>query len=120
MSSLEYVDHPILKPPSLEDQLALLENDPSSYEESVRIHNARIEASVVDPVYNSFVLPQQQMVSDILAKDHIDEVWVLGGVRSGKSRSAAWLVMRALLENPNTEIYCWSQNEDASVERQQP
>ena len=98
----------------------MLENDPEAYLESIEIHNKRIEASILDPVYNSFVLPQQQLVQDMLTKEVIDEVWVLGGVRSGKSRSAAWLVMRSLMENPNTEIICWAQNEDASVERQQP
>jgi len=117
---LEYTEHPILKPPSDEDQLALLENDPEAYLQSIQLHNARIEASVIDPVYHSFVLPQQFKVRELLWKDVIDEVWVLGGVRSGKSRSAAWMVMQALLENPNTEIFCWAQNEDASVERQQP
>jgi hypothetical protein len=117
---LDYTEHAILKPPSDEDQLWMIENEPETLLESVKLHNARIEASIVDPVYNSFVLPQQLKVRELLARDDIDEVWVLGGVRSGKSRSAAWMVMQALLENPNTEIICWSQNEDASVERQQP
>lgn len=117
---LEYTEHPILTPPSDEDQLALLESDPEAYLQSIQLHNDRIEASIIDPVYNSFVLPQQERVRDLLLETKIDEVWVLGGNRSGKSRSAAWLVMRALMENPNTEIVCWAQNEDASVERQQP
>ena len=117
---LEYKEHAILKPPSLEDQLWMVENDTEAYLQSIQLHNDRIEASIVDPVYNSFVLPQQFKVRELLWKDVIDEVWVLGGNRSGKSRSAAWMVMQALLENPNTEIICWSQNEDASVERQQP
>lgn len=117
---LEYTEHPILKPPSDEDQLWMLENDPETFAESVRIHNERIESSIIDPVYNSFVLPQQEKVKGLLSENRIDELWVLGGNRSGKSRSAAWLVMRALIENPNTEIICWSQNESASIERQQP
>jgi len=117
---LEYTEHPILKCPSDEDQLALLESDPEAYLQSIQLHNDRIEASIIDPVYNSFVLPQQERVKGILSDEKVDEVWVLGGNRSGKSRSAAWLVMRSLMENPNTEIICWSQNEDASVERQQP
>ena len=117
---LEYKEHPILEAPSDEDQLWMLENDTEAYLQSIKIHNDRIEASIVDPVYHSFVLPQQSKVRELLWKDVIDEVWVLGGNRSGKSRSAAWMVMQALLENPNTEIICWAQNEDASVERQQP
>jgi 3-hydroxybutyryl-CoA dehydrogenase len=118
--SLEYTEHPILKPPSDEDQLILLDSDPEAYLQSIQVHNDRIEASIVDPVYHSFVLPQQERVKELLAQPIIDELWVLGGNRSGKSRSAAWLVMRALIENPNTEIICWSQNESASIERQQP
>ena len=118
--SLEYTEHPILKPPSDEEQLFMLENDPEAYLQSIQVHNDRINASIIDPVYNSFVLPQQEKVLELLAKPIIDELWVLGGNRSGKSRSAAWLVMRSLIENPDTEIICWAQNEDASVERQQP
>ena len=56
---LEYREHPILKCPSDEDQLFMLENDPEAYLQSIQLHNDRIEASVIDPVYNSFVLPQQ-------------------------------------------------------------
>lgn len=117
---LEYQEHAILKPPSDEDQLFMLENDSEAYLQSIQLHNDRIEASTVDPVYHSFVLPQQLKVRELLWKDVIDEVWVLGGVRSGKSRSAAWMVMQALMENPNTQIICWAQNEKASQERQQP
>lgn len=117
---LEYKEHPLLEIPSDEDQLWMLENDPEAYLQSIQVHNDRIDSALKDPVYNSFVLPQQEKVKDLLSEDIIDELWVLGGNRSGKSRSAAWLVMRALLENPNTEIICWSQNEKASIERQQP
>jgi hypothetical protein len=117
---LEYTEHPMMETPSDEDQLWMLENDPEAYLESIKVHNERIEASIKDPVYHSFVLPQQEKVKELLRQPVIDELWVLGGNRSGKSRSAAWLVMRSLLENPNTEIICWSQNESASIERQQP
>ena len=79
--SLEYREHPILKPPPDEEQLWMLENDQEAYLQSIKLHNDRIEASVVDPVYNSFVLPQQEKVRDLLLEDHIDEAWVLGGNR---------------------------------------
>ena len=59
----------------------MLENDSEAYLQSIQLHNDRIEASVVDPVYNSFVLPQQEKVRNLLWEDHIDEVWVLGGNR---------------------------------------
>jgi hypothetical protein len=39
---------------------------------------------------------------------------------SGKSFNSARMVMRALLENPGTTIICWSQNQEASIEMQQP
>lgn len=39
---------------------------------------------------------------------------------SGKSRSAAWLVMQSLLKNPGSRIFCWSQNDEASKLNQQP
>jgi hypothetical protein len=56
---LEYKEHPILEPPSDEEQLWMIENDTEAYLQSIQLHNDRIEASIVDPVYHSFVLPQQ-------------------------------------------------------------
>ena len=59
----------------------MLENDTELYLQSIQIHNSRIEASIVDPVYHSFVLPQQLKVRELLWKDVVDEIWVLGGNR---------------------------------------
>jgi len=48
---LEYKEHPILKPPSDEEQLWMIENDTEAYLQSIQLHNDRIEASIIDPVY---------------------------------------------------------------------
>lgn len=115
---LEFTPHPIVKPPTPEEQLWLLENNPEGLKTLWEAHEARIAIADKDPVYSGFSLPQQEMVEEML-RQHT-EVWVFGGNRSGKSFCSAKMVMRALLENPGTTIICWAQNEEASVEMQQP
>lgn len=118
---MKITPHPIIALPSEEDLLFLRQ---TKGEEAVfdllQARERKIKLSEDDPVYHGFPLKQQKLVEETLARPEIDEVWVLGGNRSGKSFSAARMVMKALLENPGTEITCWAQNEDASIERQQP
>ena len=122
---LTFTKHPILdaKAPTDEEIIALAtgsKEDKEILKQWHKQHEARIRLAEEDPVAYGFPLPQQEVVEGKLSEKGIDEVWVLGGNRSGKSFSAARMVMKALIENPNTQIVCWAQNEDASVERQQP
>lgn len=113
--------HPILKLPTKGQLKALLdEKGPEAVHDVWKAREDAIQASKDDPIKYGFVLDHQQKVEELLYKPEIDEVWVFGGWRSGKSRSAAKIVVEAALNNPNSEIICWAQNEDASVERQQP
>jgi len=48
-----------------------------------------------------------------------DTVFVSGGNRSGKTEGGARTVVKAALENPNSEIVCFAQDHDASVRIQQ-
>jgi hypothetical protein len=71
-----------------------------------------------DPLKYGVVLPSWRRMEELFRE--VDNLWVFGGNRSSKSRSAAWLVMQALLENPGAKIYCWSQNSKSSKWNQQP
>jgi hypothetical protein len=118
---MNWTKHPILKTPSRAQLEALLkEKGPQAVYEVWKAREDAIQASRDYPIEHGFVLEHQQKVEDLLHKPEIDEVWVFGGWRSGKSRSAAKIVVEAAVNNPNAEIICWAQNEDASVERQQP
>jgi len=120
--SLSFTHHPILEAPT-DEQIATLAADKTGQQALLDWHEAyheRLRKAVEEPLDHGFVLDHQKMVEDFLYQDEIDEVWVFGGWRSGKSRSAAKIVVESALANPNAEIICWAQNEDASVERQQP
>ena len=113
--------HPILKLPTKGQLKTLLEEKgPQAVHEVWKAREDAIQASRDNPIAYGFILDHQQKVEDQLYKDEVDEVWVFGGWRSGKSRSAAKIVVESAVNNPNAEIICWAQNEDASVERQQP
>lgn len=120
MSSLQFTPHPILEAPT-DDEILLLSETPEGRNDLIEWHkayHAALRAAEEDPVYNGFKLPQQEMVEELL-RTHT-ECWVFGGNRSGKSFNSARMVMRALMENPGTTIICWAQNEEASIEMQQP
>jgi len=73
-----------------------------------------------DPLRYGHVPQHWKDLEGLLGRDEVSEAWVFGGNRSGKSRSASWLVMQSLLANPGSRIFCWSQNDEASKLNQQP
>lgn len=79
--SITWEEHPILKPPTPEEELELLERDPEAYEELHAAYHKQIQDSKDDPVYKGFSLPQQDKVEEILSRPDKDEAWALGGVR---------------------------------------
>lgn len=115
---LKFTEHPIVKAPTPAQQLRLLDTNPQGLVELHEMHERRIADAERDPVYNGFILPQQAEVEKRLSNH--TEAWCFGGNRSGKSFNSSRMVMRALLENPGTTIICWAQNEEASIEMQQP
>lgn len=120
---LKWEPHPYLKPPSDEWMASL---DPSKDEDCQklidlhRIYHEAIENERRDPLRYGLVLPHWKDALGLLEEDNATELWMYGGNRSSKSKFCAWLCMRALLENPGTRIFCWSQNDEASKLNQQP
>ncbi len=115
--SITWEKHPILQPPTLEEELHLLENDPAAYEELWKAYHKRIEASRVDPLAHGFRFPSWNLVIEQLQKWM--EVWAAGGNGGSKSELGAYLVCLCLEHNPGAQIYCFSQDDDASTQIQQ-
>ena len=51
---LDFIDHPIIKPPSIEKQLEMIRLDKELYAESVKIQRERIDAAINDPLNCGF------------------------------------------------------------------
>ena len=127
MNSFHQTDHPLLPKLSHREMRDYVMVDgrvdpqrASKLADLIADRERTIKLSREYPLEHGFVLDHQKKVEDFIRNPEIDEVWVFGGWRSGKSRSAARIVVDSALNNPNAEIICWAQNEDASVERQQP
>jgi len=115
--SLNYTEHPILKPPSDEEQLFMLENDPEAYLQSIQLHNARIESSINDPLNHGFEFPSWPLLLEQLGKWM--EAFAFGGNGGSKSEVGAWVVVQCLMQNPGAKMYCFAQDDDASTQIQQ-
>ena len=76
-----------------------------------------IRASQEDPLRHGFDLKGWDRIREGLL--NYNEVLALGGNRSGKTTGCAKLVMKAVTQNPDGHIVCFSQNADTSVKVQQ-
>ena len=114
---IEFTKHPILKPPTDEEIVALGEIDPKLLTELHKAHEGRIQASEEDPLKYGFDLVGWKRMRDAIAK--YDEVITFGGNRSGKTTGCAKMVMEAVTSNMNGHVVCFSQNADTSVKVQQ-
>ena len=63
--------------------------------------------------------PEHWQKAEKLAKKYRD-LLVLGGNRSGKSTWAGKMVVRTLLEKPNSRVWCFQTTNDNSISMQQP
>tara|TARA_X000001388_G_scaffold14943_1_gene8793 strand:+ start:788 stop:2446 length:1659 start_codon:yes stop_codon:yes gene_type:complete len=115
---LTFTQHPLLKNPTDEEIVLLGKNDPKLLEQLHKAHEGRIQASVDDPLKYGFDLDGWQRMRDGLKK--YNECLVLGGNRSGKTTGCAKLMMKAVTENSDGHIVCFSQNADTSIKVQQP
>jgi hypothetical protein len=114
---LQFSKHPILKPPSDEEIVALGEIDPKLLQDLHEAHEGRIRASESDPVRYGFDLDGWERMRNGI--DKYNECLVLGGNRSGKTTGCAKMVMQAVMNNEDGHIVCFSQNADTSVKIQQ-
>lgn len=115
----KWTKHPIIPIPTQGQLLSLMNRDGhrAVYDLWEKREHA-IKMSLEDPVNHGIALPQQEEAEEILKQ--VTELWIFGGNRSSKSYTCAKMVMKALMKNPGTRIVCWAQNQDTSIETQQP
>lgn len=106
--------HELLKPPS-DEELAAME--PADLAALHLAYHEAIENSHRDPFRYGFLLPNWQRSWDMWQE--FRTLLLLGANRSAKTTFGARTVVRALLENPGSTIYCFCQNESVSIEVQQ-
>lgn len=111
---MKWTPHPILKPPTDREMAAM---QPEALIELHRLYHDAIENSVSDPYRYGFCLPHWAKAEAAL--DEVDEILALGGNRSGKTAWGARSVVRAAVENPGAEIFCFAQNSEVSIRQQQ-
>lgn len=114
MTALTWKPHPLLPIPT-DEEFAVMEAA-----EIVAYHHQHHEAILNadrDPYHYGFRLVHWDKVVVTLGED--DEAMILGGNRSGKTEFAAWAVVKATVENPDSTIFCFAQNAKVSIRQQQ-
>jgi hypothetical protein len=110
---LTFTQHPLLAAPTDEEILLLAEKDPKLLGELHRAHEGRIKASQEDPLRYGFNLAGWERIQEGLSQ--YNECLTLGGNRSGKTTGCAKILMKAVTENTDGHVVCFSQNADTSV-----
>ena len=106
--------HQILTPPT-DEEVALM--DPSELMEIHRIYHEAIENADKDPFRYGFRLPHWEKAEEQLQE--VNEILALGGNRSGKTSWGSYCVVKAAVENPKSEIFCFAQTSEVSIRQQQ-
>jgi len=109
-----WTPHPMLPVPS-DEEMALMQP-----EELVRLYSAREEAirnSINDKFRYGWIFENWKKVEHYL-KDR-NEALISGGNRASKTQVGAYFVVKAAVENPNSEIFCFSQTAEVSIRQQQ-
>ena len=112
--SLVWEKNEILKPPS-DEELAAME--PEQVLKLHEIYHSAIANSKRDPYRYGWKLQHWRDAEDHLTNS--SEILVSGGNRSGKTTWAAYMVVKAAVENPGSVIMCFAQNADVSIRQQQ-
>jgi len=89
-------------------------------EDLVKLHqlyHEAIENSTKDPYRYGFLLPNWKRSWEMWQEYRT--LLLLGANRSAKTTFGARTVVKALIENPGSTIYCFCQNESVSIEVQQ-
>ena len=114
---LAFTKHPMLDAPTDEEILLLAEREPKLLAELHRAHEGRIKASQEDPLRYGFDLDGWKRIEEGLSQ--YNECLTLGGNRSGKTTGCAKILMKAVTENTDGHVVCFSQNADTSIKVQQ-
>lgn len=93
---------------------------PDKVQEISQLWHEAIKAAELDPLRNGDHFDHWFDATGELEDPEIDTLLVSGGNRSSKTSLASFIVVNALLENPGTKIFCWSQTKDTSQLVQQP
>lgn len=91
-----------------------------SPDELVKIHEFREEAirnSINDKYRYGWIFENWKKVEHYLADRN--EALISGGNRSGKTQFGSYAVVKAAVENPNSEIFCFAQTVEVSIRQQQ-
>lgn len=113
-----WTKHPILHVPSRAQLETLMAKDgPEAVKKVWRIREDAIAMSNEDPLTHGFPLGHWTAADDLLYR--YDTLFVSGGNRSSKTEYGARTVVKAALANPNSEIVCFAQDNDASIRIQQ-
>ncbi len=110
----DWTPHEILKPPT-DEEIVLLE--PEELVEIHRIYHEAINNANRDPYRYGYSIPRWELVESDL--EEFNEALILGGNRSGKTAFSARAVVKAAIENPGSEIFCFAQTTEVSVRQQQ-
>jgi len=111
---MKWRTHQILSPPT-DDEIALME--PAELVELHRVYHEAVDNAERDPYRYGFRLPHWAKAEEQLSE--VNEIVALGGNRSGKTQWGAFSVVRAAIENPNSEIMCFAQTSEVSIRQQQ-
>ena len=111
---MKWRTHQILSPPT-DEEIALME--PEELIELHRVYHEAVDNAERDPYRFGFRLPHWAKAEDQLQE--VNEIVALGGNRSGKTQWGAFSVVRAAIENPNSEIMCFAQTSEVSIRQQQ-
>jgi hypothetical protein len=124
MSSFRQTDHPILKKiplAKIKEYVApegkVLPDRVVEIHQKIQDREATIKLAEEDPLNHGFNLEHWKWAEDKL--HNCLSIMCLGGNRSGKTEFGARTVVRAAIENPESVIVCFAQDEDASIRVQQ-
>ena len=112
--ALKWEEHPILKPPSYEEMAAL---EPKELVKLWNIYHEAIANARKDPYRYGWVLDHWRIAEEMFHKHRT--LLLLGANRSGKTTYGARAVVKAAVENDESLIFCFSQNQETSVLVQQ-
>jgi hypothetical protein len=109
-----WTPHPLLPVPTDEEISTF------TPEELIRFHDIREEAirnSINDKFRYGWVFENWKQVDEHLATRN--EALISGGNRSSKTQYGARTVVKAAVENPNSDIFCFAQTAEVSIRQQQ-
>jgi hypothetical protein len=112
--SMVWKEHALLKPPTAEE---MAEMEPEKLVELHRLYHAAIENSLRDPYRHGWEFDNWKVADKLLVDART--LLLLGANRSGKTFYGAKAVIKAAINNPESTIFCFSQDAQTSVMVQQ-